>query len=120
MKKLMLIILMIAALMSVHAERTTNTATAHKWPNESVSQLGTRAPIYLPVINVIYDSETKTVEFECSIECEASVFLYDAYGNLIDMSDTIDNVIYLPEGCGSVLHVQIESDNWYATTYIDI
>ncbi len=120
MKKLMLIMGIMISLFTepVYADRTANKLEVHPWSCGSASKLGTRSPMRLPFIEVIYDSFTKSIEFVSDVDCEATVLIYDMNGNLLEASDSMDDIIYVPSTTSSVFYIRIESVNWYATATI--
>lgn len=118
MKKLMLIIGVIISLFTMSASAGQTRAEVYRWNHESLKGSIERAPVRLPTIDIIYDSNTQSIEIISSMDCDATVFVYDNHGNVIGMSDSLDDMIYVPNTIGSVFFIRIESDNWYATAEI--
>jgi hypothetical protein len=120
MKKFMLLIGIVISLfcVSAHADTTTSRFEVRTTHDISASKLGTRAPMRLPLIDAIYDSSTMSIEIVCDTDCDATVFVYDNHGNVIGMSDSLYDMIYVPNTIGSVFFIRIESDNWYGTAEI--
>jgi len=52
------------------------------------------------------------------MDCDATVFIYDINGNLIDYSDSMNTILYLPKTTDQVFYIRIESYYWYATAKI--
>lgn len=105
--------------MSAYADKTTRKADVIRWGRDSVMHGIERAPSQLPSIVVIYDSETHIIEFLSSMECNASVFIYDANGNLIASANSLDAILCVSDNNLSAFHILIESDNWYATAVVE-
>lgn len=118
MKNLMLIIGVIISLFTMSASAGQTRVEVHRWNHESFKGSIERAPIHLPTIDIIYESSTHSIEFISSMDCDATIFVYDIHGNIIAMSDSLDDIIYVPSTIGSVLYIRIESDNWYGTAEI--
>lgn len=120
MKKLMLIIGIMISLISVsaYADRTTKKIEVCTTHDESASKLGTRSPMRLPIIEVIYDSSINLIEIVSDIDCDATVYIYDVTGNIIATSDSLDTLLYVPDSISSGFYLKIESELWYASAYI--
>ncbi len=122
MKKLMFIIGIMFSLFTVSASagKSTDRATVHRRSNTTIGNSLQRSPAQLPSIDVIFDSDNLTIEIISSMDCEASISIYDAYGNLIDFSNSMNTILYLPETTNQVFYIRIESHNWYATATISV
>lgn len=103
--------------MSVNAGQTR--AEVHRWNHESIMNGRERTPALLPMIDIEYDSILKSVKIISSIYCDATVYIYDMDGNLIDSADSLDEILSVEGINCSVFNVRIESNNWYATAIID-
>lgn len=119
MKKFTIILGMFISFHStiVCAQQTIHQAYVQK-SNTTIGNKPHRAPIVLPSVEVIYDSEAHSISVLCSDESSASVQIYDMYGNLIDSSNSLDSVLYIPKTSNVEYIVRIISDNWYAIAYI--
>lgn len=106
--------------MSAHADKTVNKLDIHHKENVDASNLGTRSQLLLPSIEAIYDSTTKAIEIVSDTDCEAIVFVYDQFGNIINTADSLNTIIYIQEAANSVLYIRIESYSWYATATITV
>lgn len=78
-----------------------------------------RAPERIPDISVIYDSEMCTIDVECDEPVEAAVFLYDANGNMLDYSPTVNALLSTNEATAFPLSIYIESESWSASAEIE-
>lgn len=104
--------------MTARAEETVFQAEAHRneqSPNNTGIQ---RIPAHLPVIYIISNSETRSIEISCDEDHDVVVWLYDAQGNVVDSSDILNTILYAPDTGNQVFHISIESYNWYATASI--
>lgn len=106
--------------MSAYAGKTTDRATVHRNTNKSISTGVHRAPSILPIIDVVFDSDDLSIEFISSVECEATVYLYDMFGNLIYISESLNSILNIPESIITNLNIVIEAEYWYATATITI
>ena len=118
MKKLMLIIGITISLFTMSAYAGQTRAEVYRWNHESIMNGLERSPARLPTIDIVYDSSSKSIEIISSIDCDATVFIYDMHGNLVESADSLDEILYLSGTTHSVYYIRIESDNWYATATI--
>lgn len=79
-----------------------------------------RAPERIPDISVIYDSEMCTVEVECEEPIEAEVMLYDANGNTLDYSPSVNAILSTNEATSFPLSIYIESEGLSASAEISM
>lgn len=75
-----------------------------------------RSPMRLP-IDVIYDSDTHTVEVIGGGSIDAEVFIYDAAGSLVHYSSSLNTDFIVSEPASHT--IQIQGDGWYAEGYIE-
>lgn len=75
-----------------------------------------RAPMRIN-IEVLYDSETHIVEVCGDEAMEADVFLYNASGDLVDYSSSLNTELTIPTS--GIYTIQIESEGWYAVGVIE-
>ena len=120
MKKFLLIIGITISLFTMSASAGQTRAEVYKWNHESIMNGRERTPARLPTIDIVYDSSSKSIEIISSIDCDATVFIYDMHGNLIESADSLDEILYLLGTNTSIFIVRIESSNWYATATIGI
>lgn len=75
-----------------------------------------RTPMHLP-IDVIFDTETMTVEVSCTSDLEGEVFIYNASEELEDYSPCLNSILSVSN---SDYHtILIEGDGWSATGIIE-
>ena len=118
MQKLMLIIGITISLFTMSAYAGQTRAEVYKWNHESIMNGRERTPVRLPTIDIIYDSASQSIEIISSMDCDATVVIYDMNGNLIESSTSLDDILYVSGVDNSVFYIRIESDNWYATATI--
>lgn len=119
MNKFILIIGILLFLLSkaVHAEQIKYPAYVLK-SNSSIGNKLHRIPALLPTVEVLYDSDVRSVTVLCSDDSDAKVTIYDELGNCIVSSNSISDTLYLPKLNTSSYQVRIESAQWYATVDI--
>ncbi|MDE6238281.1 MAG: hypothetical protein K2M13_06785 [Muribaculaceae bacterium] len=102
----------------IQGAKTTERAVVHRTPNSSTEKDIHRAPARLPIIDIIYDSDERTIMVVSSMNQEATIFIYDVFGNIIVTADSFDEIIYLPEYPVSEISLRIETHLWIATANI--
>lgn len=107
-------------LFQAHAEKTTTSANVFPLLPESIRNGVERSPVYLPSIDIVYDSETRLMGIVCQQECNAAISVYDATGELLISTDLLDTEFQLPPTNGNTCVVIIESPRWYATATVAI
>lgn len=120
MKKFLLTIGLIFPLITMSASECKTIADAYRWSHESVRNGRERSAICLPTIEVIYDSDSQSIKIISSMDCDATVFIYDINGNLIASAVSLDEILSVDGTNNSVFFVRIESDNWYAIATIGV
>lgn len=83
-----------------------------------VSRDYNRSPVYVPSIDVLYDSETLTIDVECLEEVEAVVYVYDSAHNLVGYSTELNHTFTVP--ISGIYIVYIDSDFWYVESKVEI
>ena len=122
MKKILFIMALVTSLFvtTATAGKTTRQADVIYLGRESILHGIERAPVHLPSIDIIYDNEANSIEFDSSIDSDVVIYVTDTNGNSIATTESIDEIIYLPKTCGSLIHIRIESNYWYATANLAI
>lgn len=116
----MLIIGIMISLFTMSAFAESTRAEIYRLGHDSIKDGRERTPTRLPIIDIVYDPNSKNVEIISSIDCDANVFIYDLSGNLIASSDSLDKILSIVDSNSSAFFVRIESSNWYATATINI
>lgn len=73
----------------------------------------------LPCINMIYDSDARTIKISCMQNYDATVWFYDALGNVIGSSDSLNTIFYIPQ-TETEVYIRAESEKWYAEGEIEV
>ena len=115
----MFIIGITISLFTVSANADQTRAEVHRWNNESIMNGRERTPALLPVIDIVYNPSIKCIEIVSSIDCDATVFIYDINGNLFDSANSLDVILSVAGVNSSIFFVRIESNYWYATATIE-
>lgn len=76
-----------------------------------------RVPIRFPQINVIFNPDENIIVIEGPESDDVDVFLYDADGNVVDYSNSLNTTFQLLSNGEYTLY--IEADSWYAIGYIN-
>lgn len=92
-------------------------AEVHRWNHESIMNGRERSPARIPTIDIVYESSTQSIQIISSMDCEATVYIYDINGNLIDSADSLDDILNVSNASGT-LYIRIESCAWFATATI--
>lgn len=75
-----------------------------------------RAPMRIN-IEVFYDTETHIVEVYGDEAMDAEVFIYNASGDIVDYSSSLNTELTIP--ASGIYTIQIESEGWYALGVIE-
>ena len=75
-----------------------------------------RAPMLIN-IDVYYDTETHIVEVYGDEAMDAEVFIYNASGDLVNYSSSLNTELTIP--ASGIYTIQIESEGWYALGVIE-
>lgn len=118
MKKFLLIIGIMISLFTTSSFAGQTRAEIYTWGHDSIRNGRERSSARLPIIDIVYDSNSKSMEIISSMDCEATVFIYDTNGNLIDLADSLDATLSVAGTNSLKFIVRIESDLWYATATI--
>ena len=118
MKKFLLIIGIMISLFTTSSFAGQTRTEIYTWGHDSIRNGRERSSACLPIIDIVYDSNSKSIEIISSMDCEATVFIYDTNGNLIDLADSLDVILSVAGTNSLKFIVRIESDLWYATATI--
>lgn len=108
------------SLFAVHAnaEQTKHEVYVSR-TNPTIGTKLHRSQMMLPSVELVYDTETNTINILCSYDCDAEVTVCDATGNIVAISD-INEKIFLPSSNLSLYIVTIEAEFWYGTAEISL
>ena len=79
-----------------------------------------RTVIRFPNIIAVYDDTDKTINIMGDEDIEASIYILDNELNIVDYSNSINTIFYLPISSQHFFYVYIEGDIWCAYTIIEI
>lgn len=114
MKKFIFFTIILCSAFSLIAEK--KTIKVDPIPKKDTGKTIHRTPMYLP-IDVIFDTETMTVEVSCTSDLEGEVFIYNASEELEDYSPCLNSILSVSN---SDYHtILIEGDGWSATGIIE-
>lgn len=123
MKKFFLLLGMLLSL-TINAHATDSESSESmvflEFQKKSQSQSNSRVnrtPIRFPQINVTFNPDENIIVIESSESIDVDVFLYDADGNVVDYSNTLNTTLQLLSNGEYTLY--IEADSWYAIGYIN-
>lgn len=75
-----------------------------------------RSPMHLS-FEVFYDTETHIVEVYGDEAMDAEVFIYNASGDIVNYSSSLNTELTIP--ASGIYTLQIESEGWYAVGVIE-
>lgn len=118
MKKILLIIGIMFSLFAMHAnaEQTKRQVYVER-SNYTIGTKVHRAPMVLPTVELVYDTDNNSINVICSCECDAEVTVYDTAGNIVAISD-IGDTIFVQSSNDCSYNVIIEAESWYGTAKI--
>ena len=108
-KKLILLSAMLFLSKPIFAEEKFIPIEIHKEKDNSGNKQWERSPMNIPIV-IIYDTNSHIVLVEGYDNIEATVFLYDEFGNILDSSSTINTEFMLHDGC--VYSIVIQGCGW--------
>ena len=119
MKKFLLIIGIMIPFFAMHvkAEQTKHQVYVER-SNYAIGSKVHRAPMVLPTVELVYDTDNNSINVICSCECDAEVTVYDAAGNIVAMSD-IKDTLFMPSSSYGPYSVILEAESWYGTAKIE-
>lgn len=117
MKKVIIMcFLLLSMSVSTYAEAKDVFLDLHQKGNNQRDHGVHRSPMHLS-FEVFYDSETHIVEVCGDEATEAEVFLYNASGDLVNYSSSLNTELTIPTS--GIYTIQIESEGWYALGVIE-
>lgn len=76
-----------------------------------------RSLVHIPTLEVVYDSETKTIKITSPESQDANVYIYDSNGAVVGYANGLNTTIQLPS-TGSYT-IYMEGEGWYGIGYIN-
>ena len=96
------------------ADKTDTPAEVIPLYQESIMTGIERSSFYLPSVNIIYDTETQSMEIVCEQDYNVSISIYDESGNLIILTDLLNIEFQLPKTSAKTYMIIIVSSRWKA------
>lgn len=106
--------------MEANAEKNTSKADVHQYGHSSQDKGVHRTPVRLPIIEIISDSDIRSIEFCCLDDYDVEIWIFDTKGNIIDSSTNLNSILFLPDNGSNEFYIRIDSYNWYATATITL
>lgn len=118
-KAILLFSAIIAFALSAWAENTTGVfMDFYLRGNEESGTMINRSLLQIPTLEVVYDSDTKTIRITSPESQAADVYVYDSNGAIVGYANSLNTTIQLPS-VGSYT-IYIEGEGWYGVGYIHI
>lgn len=76
-----------------------------------------RSLVQIPTLEVVYNSETKTIRITSPESQDANVYIYNSNGTIVGYANSLNTTIQLPS-VGSYT-IYIEGVGWYGIGYIN-
>lgn len=120
MKQLLSLILVIIAIAFTSVAQSPKSNSQESVKLEYNRADNGNKPIRAPMrinIEVFYDSETHLVEVYGDEAMDAEVFIYNASGDIVDYSSSLNTELTIP--ASDIYTIQVESEGWYAVGVIE-
>ena len=119
MKKVILLFgaIMSFTLSAIAKETTGVFMEYHQRGNEESNPKVNRSLVEIPTLEVVYDSETKTIRITSSELQTANVYVYDSNGAVVGYANSLNTTIQLPSAGSYTIY--IEGAGWYGIGYIN-
>lgn len=119
MRKIILLIsAIISFTLSTWAEKTTDVyMECHKNSNKELDPKLNRSLVQIPNIDVVYDSDTKTIRIASPESQAANVYIYNSNGIVVSYTNSLNTTIQLPSAGPYTIY--IEGSGWYGIGYIN-
>lgn len=117
-KAILLFSAIIAFALSAWAENTTGVfMDFYLRGNEESGTMINRSLVQIPTLEVVYDSETKTIRITSPESQVADVYVYNSNGAIVGYANGLNTTIQLLS-VGSYT-IYIEGEGWYGVGYIN-
>ena len=114
---LLLSVIVSFALSAIAKETTGVFMEYHQRGNEESHPKMNRSLVQIPSLEVVYDSERKTVRITSPKSQTANVYIYDNNGAVVGFTNSLNASIQLPS-VGSYT-IYIEGEDWYGVGHIN-
>ena len=85
--------------------------------HEESSTKVNRSMVQIPTLDVVYDSDTKTIRITSPESQVANVYIYDNNGAIVGYDNSLNTSIQLPSAISYTIN--IEGEGWYGIGYIN-
>lgn len=117
-KAILLFSAIIAFALSAWAENTTGVfMDFYLRGNEESGTMINRSLLQIPTLEVVYNSDTKTIRITSPESQAADVYVYNSNGAIVGYANSFNTTIQLPS-FGSYT-IYIEGEGWYGVGYIN-
>ena len=117
-KVILLFSAIISFALSAIAEETTGIFMEyHKTGNEESHAKVNRSLVQIPTLEVVYDSEMKTIRITSPESQAANIYIYDSNGAVVGYANSLNTTIQLPSAGSYTIY--IEGSGWYGVGYIN-
>ncbi len=117
-KAILLFSAIIAFALSAWGENTTGVfMDFYLSTHEESSTKVNRSLVQIPTLNVVYDSDTKTIRITSPESQAADVYVYDSNGAIVGYANSLNTTIQLPS-VGSYT-IYLEGEGWYGIGHIN-
>ncbi len=117
-KVILLFCAIISFALSAWAEETTEVfIDFYKTGHEESSTKVNRSLVHIPTLEVVYDSETKTIKITSPESQDANVYIYDSNGAVVGYANSLNTTIQLPSAGSYTIYM--EGSGWYGIGYIN-
>ena len=76
-----------------------------------------RSLVQIPTLEVVQNSETKTIRITSPESQDANVYIYNSNGTIVGYANSLNTTIQLPS-VGSYT-IYLEGEGWYGVGYIN-
>lgn len=117
-KVILLFSAIISFALSALAENTTGVFMEYyKIGDEEAATKVNRSLVQIPTLEVVYDSDAKTIKITSPESQAANVYIYNSNGAVDGYANSLNTTIQLPS-VGSYT-IYLEGEGWYGIGYIN-
>lgn len=117
-KAILLFSAIIAFALSAWGENTTGVfMDFYLRSNEENATDVNRSLVQIPILEAVYDSDTKTIRITSPESQAANVYIYNSNGAIVGYANSLNTTIQLPS-VGSYT-IYLEGEGWYGVGYIN-
>ena len=117
-KAILLFSAIISFALTTWAEDTTGVfMEIYKIGDEESSTEVNRSLVQIPTLEVVYDSDTKTIRITSPESQDANVYIYNSNSEIVGYANSLNTTIQLPSSGSYTIY--IEGEGWYGVGYIN-